>query len=156
MDVILVYWDLTHSNNMAANTSLCNIFSQVINAAFDVTCGADTADVIGELIMLIRDKVTPEELDAIQTALMNIEYQVARPATDVRLVVEHSVVGTTPEGKRVITPTSEAAFNKLVDMKFRPHVESIVYDANRSVPTIIEHRVVVVKTVIPGFDSIDC
>lgn len=156
MDVILVYWDLTHSNNMAANTSLCNVFSHVINAAFNVTCGVDVADVIGELIMLIRDKVAPEEFDAIQTALMNIELQVDRPAKDVRLVVEHSVIGTTPEGKRVITPTSEAAFNKLVDMKFRPHVESIVYDANRSVPTIIEHRAVVVKTVIPGFDSIDC
>jgi hypothetical protein len=141
---------------MAANTSLCNVFSHVINAAFNVTCGVDVADVIGELIMLIRDKVAPEEFDAIQTALMNIELQVDRPAKDVRMVIDHSVLGTTPEGRRMITPTSEAAYNKLLEMGFKSRVESVVYDANRSVPTIIEHRVVTVRTVIPGFDSIEC
>lgn len=141
---------------MAANHPLCNIFSKVITAAFDVTNGVNAADVIAELIKHhVDDFVSSETFDAIQTALMNIELQVQREE-DVRVVTEHSVIGVTPEGKRVITPTSEAAFNKLVDMKFRPHVESIVYDANRSVPTIIEHRAVVVKTVIPGFDSIDC
>ena len=156
MDVILVYWDLTHSNNMAANTSLCNVFSQVINAAFDVTCGADVADVIGELIMLIRDKVAPEEFDVIQTALMNIERKVDHSAEDVRMVVNHSVMGMTPDGKRMANPTSEAAFDKLVEMGFKSHVESIAYAADRSIPTIIEHHVVTVPTLIPGPDSFEC
>ena len=155
MNVILVYWDLTHNNNMAANTSLCNVFTKVINAAFDVTRGADVADVIGELIMLIRDKVSPEEFDAIQTALMNIECQV-HLEEDVRVILQHSVIGMTPEGKRVITPTSEAAHDKLMEMGFKSHVESIAYAADRSVPTILQHHVVVVKNVIPGPDSFEC
>ena len=151
----MVYWDLTHNNNMAANTSLCNVFTKVINAAFDVTRGADVADVIGELIMLIRDKVSPEEFDAIQTALMNIECQV-HLEEDVRVILQHSVIGMTPEGKRVITPTSEAAHDKLMEMGFKSHVESIAYAADRSVPTILQHHVVVVKNVIPGPDSFEC
>lgn len=157
MDVILVYWDLTHNNNMAANTSLCNVFTKVINAAFDVTRGVDVADVIADLIMMIRDKVAPEEFDAIQTALMNIdECQEHRPAEGVRMIVEHSVVGVTPERKRMANPTSEAAFDKLVEMGFKSHVESIAYAADRSIPTIIEHRVVIVPTLIPGPDSFEC
>lgn len=140
---------------MAANTSLCNVFTKVINAAFDVTRGADVADVIGELIMLIRDKVSPEEFDAIQTALMNIECQV-HLEEDVRVILQHSVIGMTPEGKRVITPTSEAAHDKLMEMGFKSHVESIAYAADRSVPTILQHHVVVVKNVIPGPDSFEC
>ena len=155
MNVILVYWDLTHNNNMAANTSLCNVFTKVINAAFDVTRGVDVADVIADLIMMIRDKVAPEEFDAIQTALMNVENQV-HLEEDVRVILQHSVIGMTPEGKRVITPTSEAAHDKLMGMGFKSHVESIAYAADRSVPTILQHHVVVVKNVIPGPDSFEC
>ena len=149
----MVYWDLTHSYNMAANTSLCSVFTKVINAAFDVTRGADVADVVGDLIMLIRDEITPDELDAVQMALMDISFQVNRPEEAVRMVIEHSVVGMTPDGIRVITPTSEAAHDKLMEMGFKSHVESIVYAADRSIPTIITHHVVEVKTVIPGPDS---
>lgn len=140
---------------MATNISLCNVFTNVINAAFDVTCGVNVDDVFGQLIMLIRHKVTPEEFDAIHTALMNIECQV-HPENDVRTVLRHSVVGRTPEGRMVITPTSEGAHDTLMEMGFTSHVESITYDANRSVPTIITHHVVEVNNVIPGPDSIDC
>lgn len=141
---------------MAVNTSLCNVFSHVITAAFDVTCGRNASDVIGELIMNnVCDEITPEEFDTIQTMLVQMDSQV-HLQEDVRMVVEHSVMGMTPEKRRVITPTSEAAYNKLVEMKFKSHVESIVYDANRSVPTIITHHVVTVGTVIPGPDSHEC
>jgi hypothetical protein len=141
---------------MAANHPLCNIFTQVIAAAFDVTNGINAADAIAELIKHhVDDFVSLETFDAIQTALMNIELQVQREE-DVRVVTEHSVIGVTPEGKRVITPTSEAAYDKLLEMGFRSHVESIVYAADRSIPTIVKHNVVTVKTVIPGFDSIEC
>lgn len=140
---------------MAANTSLCNVFTSVINAASSVMCGANVSDVFGELIMLIRNKVTPEEFDAIHAALTNLECQV-HPENDVIMVSRHSVVGRTPEGRTVITPTSEEAHDTLMEMGFESHVESIVYDANRSVPTIITHHVVKVNNVIPGPDSIDC
>lgn len=127
----------------------------VINAASAVMCGANVSDVFGELIMLIRDKITPEEFDAIHTALTNIECQV-HPENNVRMVSRHSVVGRTPEGRTVITPTSEGAHDTLMEMGFTSHVESIVYDANSSVPTIITHHVVKVNTVIPGPDSFEC
>lgn len=140
---------------MAANTSLCNVFTKVINAAFDVTRGVDVADVVADLIMMIRDKVEPEEFDAIQTALMNVESQV-HLEEDVRVILQHSVMGMTPEGRKVITPTSEAAHDKLMEMGFKSHIESIAYAADRSVPTILQHHVVVVKNVIPGPESIDC
>ena len=83
---------------------------------------------------------------------MNIERHIHQEE-DVRMVVDHSVIGVTPEGKKVITPTSEAAHDKLVEMGFKSHVDGIVYAANHSVPTIITHHVVEVKTVIPGPDS---
>lgn len=139
---------------MAANHPLCNIFTQVITAAFDVTNGMNSADAISDLISChhVDDFVSSEAFDAIQTALMNIERQVHREE-DVRMLVDHSVVGMTPEGKRVITPTSEAAHDKLMEMGFKSHVDSIVYAANQSIPTIITHHVVEVKTVIPGPDS---
>lgn len=141
---------------MAANHPLCNIFTQVITAAFDVTNGINSADVIADLVRHhVDDFVSLETFDAIQTALMNIERQVQREE-DVRMVTEHSVIGMTPEGKRVITPTSEAAYDKLLEMGFRSHVESIVYAADRSIPTIVKHNVVTVKTVIPGPDSFEC
>lgn len=141
---------------MAANHPLCNIFSQVITAAFDVTNGISAADAIAVLTdRHVDDFVSSEAFDAIQTALMNIELQV-HLEEDVRLVAEHSVVGKTPKGKRVITPTSEAAHDKLMEMGFKSHVDSIVYAADRSVPTIITHHVVEVKTVIPGPDSREC
>lgn len=142
---------------MAANTSLCNVFTKVINAAFDVTRGVDVADVVADLIMMIRDKVAPEEFDAIQTALMNIdECQEHRPAEDVRMVVNHSVMGMTPDGRRMANPTSEAAHDKLMEMGFESHVESIAYAADRSIPTIIQYHVVTVPTLIPGPDSFEC
>lgn len=141
---------------MAANHPLCNIFSQVITAAFDVTNGMNASDALDELRRHhVDDFVSSDAFDAIQMALVNIERQVHREE-DVRTVVEHSVVGVTPEGKRVITPTSEAAHDKLMEMGFKSHVDSIVYAANRSVPTIITHHVVEVKNVIPGPDSIEC
>ena len=86
--------------------------------------------------------------DAIQSAQLHLE--------DVRVILQHSVIGMTPEGKRVITPTSEAAHDKLMGMGFKSHVESIAYAADRSVPTILQHHVVVVKNVIPGPDSFEC
>jgi hypothetical protein len=141
---------------MAANHPLCNIFTQVIAAAFDVTNGIDASNAIDELLRHhVDDFVSSEAFDAIQTALMNIEFQVHQEK-DVRMVVEHSVVGRTPEGKSVITPTSEAAHDKLMEMGFKSHVESIVYAADRSIPTIITHHVVEVETVIPGPDSMEC
>ncbi len=141
---------------MAANHPLCNIFSQVITAAFDVTNGINAADAIAVLIKHhVDDFVSSDAFDAIQTALMNIECQVQREE-DVRMVVDHSVMGMTPDGIRVITPTSEAAHDKLMEMGFKSHVESIVYAADRSIPTIITHHVVAVKTVIPGPDSFEC
>lgn len=141
---------------MAANTSLCNVFTSVINAASAVMCGANVSDVFGELIMFIRNKVTPEEFDAIHTALTNLECQVHPEDNDVRMVLRHSIVGKTPEGRMVITPTSEKAHDTLMEMGFTSHVESITYDANRSIPTIITHHLVEVDNVIPGPDSIDC
>ena len=139
---------------MATNHPLCNIFTQVINAAFHVACGEDSVVAIDELIRHhVDDFVSTETFDAIQSALMDIEIQMDRPEEGVRMVVEHSVVGKTPEGRSVITPTSEAAHDKLMEMGFKSNVDSIVYDANRSVPTIITHHVVEVKTVIPGPDS---
>lgn len=141
---------------MAANRPLCNIFTQVIAAAFDVTNGIDASYAIDELLRHhVDDFVSSEAFDAIQTALMNIENQI-HLEKDVRMVVDHSVVGVTPEGKRVITPTSEAAHDNLVEMGFKSHVDSIVYAANHSVPTIITHHVVEVENVIPGPDSIEC
>ena len=141
---------------MATNHPLCNIFTQVINAAFHVACGGDSAVAIDELIRHHVDYfVSTETFDAIQSALMDIEIQMDRPEEGVRMEDNHSVIGTTPEGRRVITPTSEEAFNRLIEMGFKSHTEEIVYDANRSVPTIMQHHVVVVKTVIPGSDSID-
>ena len=141
---------------MAANHPLCNIFTQVITAAFDVTNGMNASDALDELRRHhVDDFVSSDAFDAIQMALVNIERQVHREE-DVRTVIEHSVVGVTPEGKRVITPTSEAAHDKLMEMGFKSHVDSIVYAANRSVPTIITHHVVEVKNVIPGPDSIEC
>lgn len=141
---------------MAANHPLCNIFTQVITAAFDVTNGMNAADAIAVLIgHHVDDFVSSDAFNAIETALMNIERHIHQEE-DVRMVVEHSVVGTTPEGKRMITPTSEAAHDKLMEMGFKSHVESIVYAANRSIPTIVTHHVVEVKTVIPGPDSVEC
>ena len=66
---------------MAANHPLCNIFTQVITAAFDVTNGMNSADAISDLISChhVDDFVSSEAFDAIQTALMNIERQVHRP-----------------------------------------------------------------------------
>ena len=141
---------------MAANHPLCNIFTQVITAAFDVSNGIDASNAIDELLRHhVDDFVSSEAFDAIQTALMNIELQVQREK-DVRTVVEYSVVGTTPEGKKVITLTSEAAHDMLVEMGFKSCVDSIVYAANRDIPTIITHRVVEVKNVIAGPDSREC
>lgn len=141
---------------MAANTSLCNVFTHVITAAFDVTCGRNVSDVIGELIMNhVCDEITPEEFDTIQTILVQMESQV-HLQEDVQMFVRHSVMGMTSEKRMVITPTSEAAYDKLIEMGFKSHVEDIVYDANRSIPTIITHHVVKVKNVIPGPDSIEC
>ena len=142
---------------MAANHPLCNIFTQVITAAFDVTNGMNSADAIADLISChhVDDFVSAETIDAIQTALMNIELQVQREE-DVRMVVDHSVIGVTPEGKRVITPTSGAAHDKLVEMGFKSRIDGIVYAANQSIPTIVTHHVVEVKTVIPGPDSKEC
>lgn len=157
MDVILVYWDLIHSNNMAANHPLCNIFAQVITAAFDVTNGMNAADAIAVLTghHHVDDFVSSDAFDAIQTTLMNIERHIHQEE-DVRMVVDHSVIGVTPEGKKVITPTSEAAHDKLVEMGFKSRIDGIVYAANQSVPTIVTHHVVEVKTVIPGPDSKEC
>lgn len=141
---------------MAANHPLCNIFTQIITAAFDVTNGVNAADVIADLLCHhVNDFVSSEAFDAIQTALMSIEHQV-HLEEDVRMVVNHSVMGKTPDGRRMANPTSEAAFDKLVEMGFKSHVESIAYAADRSIPTIIEHHVVTVPTLIPGPNSIDC
>lgn len=142
---------------MAANHPLSNILTQVITAAFDVTNGMNATDAIADLISChhVDDFVSAETFDAIQTTLMNIERQVYQEK-DVRMVVQYSVMGRTPEGRRVITPTSEAAYDRLIEMGFKSHVESIVYSADQSVPTITTHRVVEVNTVIPGPDSIDC
>ena len=142
---------------MAANHPLCNIFTQVITAAFDVTNGMNASEAIAVLIghHHVDDFVSSEAFDAIQTALMNIECQV-RQEEDVRMVVDHYVMGVTPEGKKVITPTSTAAHDKLMEMGFKSYVDSIVYAANQSVPTIITHHVVEVKNVIPGPDSKEC
>lgn len=141
---------------MAANHPLCNIFSQVISAAFDVTNGMSVSDAIDELLRHhVDDFVSSEAFNAIQMALVDIEVHMHQEE-DVRMVIEHSVIGVTPDGKRVITPTSEAAHDKLVEMGFKSHVNDVVYAADRSIPTIITHHVVEVKNVIPGPDSIKC
>lgn len=142
---------------MAANHPLCNIFTQVITAAFDVANGMNAADAIAVLIghYHVDDFVSSDAFNAIETALMNIERHIHQEE-DVRMVVDHSVIGVTPEGKRVITPTSGAAHDKLVEMGFKSRVDGIVYAANQSVPTIVTHHVVEVKTVIPGPDSKEC
>lgn len=141
---------------MAANHPLCNIFPQVITAAFDVTNGKSAADAIAVLTEHhVDDFVSSAAFDAIRTALTNIELHVHQEE-DVRMVVEHSVMGMTPEGIKMVTPTSEAAHDKLVDMGFKSYVDGVVYAADRSIPTIVEYRVVIVPTVIPGPDSIEC
>lgn len=142
---------------MAANHPLCNIFSQVIAATFGVATGEMSAEkaITALTERHVDDFVTSDVFDAIQTALMNIECRVQQEE-DVRMVVKHSVMGVTPTGRRVCTPTSEAAFTNLLKMGFESHSEGIVYDGSSSVPTIIEHLTVMVDTVIPGPDSFDC
>jgi hypothetical protein len=76
---------------MATNHPLCNIFTQVIAAAFDVTNGIDASNAIDELLRHhVDDMVSSEAFDAIQTALMNIELQVHQEK-DVRMVVFSTV-----------------------------------------------------------------
>ena len=143
--------------NMAANHPLCNIFAQVINAALEVSRGKDSLVAIDDLTRHhVDDFVSEETFDSIRTILIDIECQMSHQAEEVRMVNNHSVIGTTPDGHRVITPTSAEAFDRLIEMGFRSHTEGIIYDANQCIPTIITNHCVVVKTVIPGPNSIEC
>lgn len=153
MIVILVYWDLTHTN-MSINVSLCNAFAKVIDAVYAIGNGANVNKVLSDLTTAICDEVTPSELDTIHSSLLKVEEDLRR-GVDVQSIYQYSVIGTDQENHQVLTPTSEHAFKMLEKMGFKSHVEGVTYDASRGTPTIIIHLIVAVDTVIPGSSTLE-